>query len=56
MTNASLAARIDKVGKVFRVEEGMRRRCMVCEKLFTRQAATEHAKVTCYPTLSRWSN
>jgi hypothetical protein len=41
-------AMADKVGKVFRVEHGMRR-CMVCEGLFTRGESQEHAETPCYP-------
>ncbi len=44
----------DKVGKVYRAELDARgrctlRRCLVCDELFSREAAAEHAKVTCYP-------
>lgn len=52
MKEVPLCAITDEVvGKVFRVEgvgAGMRR-CVICTKLFTRGAAAEHAKVTCYP-------
>jgi hypothetical protein len=38
----------DQSGKVFRVEQSLRR-CMVCEELFTRDSAAEHANVACRP-------
>jgi hypothetical protein len=38
----------DQGGKVFRVEQGMRR-CMVCAQLFTRETAAQHANVVCRP-------
>jgi hypothetical protein len=44
-TRASTA---DQSGKVFTVEQGMRR-CMVCEELFTRDSAAQHANVACRP-------
>jgi hypothetical protein len=51
MMTAEMCARArtaDQGGKVFRVEQGMRR-CMVCEELFTRDSAAQHAKVACWP-------
>ena len=51
MMRAGICARLrtaDQAGKVFRVERGMRR-CMVCEELFTRDSAAQHAKVACWP-------
>lgn len=39
---------IDLVAKVFKVEQGMRR-CMVCEKLFNREASRQHADTPCRP-------
>ena len=39
---------IDLVAKVFKVEQGMRR-CMVCEKLFNREASRRHALTPCRP-------
>ena len=39
----------ERVGKVFvTLRDGMRR-CLVCERLFTRQAAAEHTLTPCYP-------
>jgi hypothetical protein len=43
------SARADKVGKVFVVVGQRVRRCLVCEKLFTRRAASEHTTVPCMP-------
>ena len=51
MMKAGICARVrsaDQSGKVFRIEQGMRR-CMVCEELFTRDSAAEHANVACRP-------
>jgi hypothetical protein len=42
-------ARTDQVGKVFIVVGQRVRKCLVCEELFTRRAASEHAGVTCMP-------
>ena len=51
MMKAGISARVrsaDQSGKVFRIEHGARR-CMVCEELFTRDSAAEHANVACPP-------
>jgi len=42
-------ARTDQVGKVFIVVGHRVRRCLVCEELFTRRAASEHATAPCMP-------
>ena len=42
-------ARTDQVGKVFVVVGQRVRKCLVCEELFTRRAASEHAAVPCMP-------
>ena len=39
----------DQVGKVFVVVGQRVRKCLVCEELFTRRAASEHAAVPCVP-------
>jgi hypothetical protein len=39
----------DRVGKVFIVVAQDVRRCLICEQLFTRRAASEHAKAACHP-------
>jgi hypothetical protein len=44
-------ARTDQVGKVF-VVVGQVRKCLVCEELFTRRAASEHATVPCMPGIN----
>lgn len=36
----------ETAGKVFLAEQGMRR-CQVCEELFTREDAAQHASVPC---------
>jgi len=45
------AAGIDRVGKVFTVLPGHMRRCLVCERIFTRQAAANHAVALCMPRI-----
>jgi hypothetical protein len=40
--------RTDQIGKVFVVVGQNVRRCLVCEQLFTRRTASEHAKVACH--------
>jgi len=37
----------DRVGKVFVALAQDMRKCLVCEQLFTRRAASEHATVPC---------
>ena len=39
----------DQVGKVFVVVGQRVRKCLVCEELFTRRAASEHATLPCVP-------
>lgn len=39
--------RTDQIGKVFIVVGQDVRRCLICEGVFTRQAASEHAGVVC---------
>ena len=41
----------DQVGKVFTVFVNGTRRCLVCERLFTRDAARAHAELSCNPSL-----
>ncbi len=38
----------DLIGKVFVAVGQDVRKCLVCERLFTRRAASEHAKVACH--------
>jgi hypothetical protein len=38
---------MDTVGKAF-VVEGVFRRCLVCDDLFTAEASKEHAIVVCF--------
>ena len=42
------STRTDRIGKVFIVVGQNVRKCLVCEQLFTRRAASEHAKVACH--------
>lgn len=39
----------DQVGKVFIIVGLSVRKCLVCEELFTRRSASEHATVPCVP-------
>jgi hypothetical protein len=43
------SARTDQIGKVFVVVGQGVRQCLVCEQLFTRRTASEHARVVCMP-------
>jgi hypothetical protein len=38
----------DQIGKVFIVVDQDVRKCLICEQLFTRRAASEHAKGACH--------
>jgi hypothetical protein len=44
---------IERIGKVFVAVGQSVRQCLVCEQLFTRRAASEHAKVACRWVLGR---
>ena len=44
------ASSTDRVGKAFKVEQGLRK-CVVCERLFTREASQQHAEVACRPVM-----
>jgi hypothetical protein len=48
---SAACARADQVGKVFVVVVVAHRvrKCLVCEELFTRRSAAEHATVPCMP-------
>jgi hypothetical protein len=39
----------DQIGKVFVFVGKDVRKCLVCEQLFTRRTASEHARVVCMP-------
>jgi len=41
----------DRVGKVFIMFGHDTSRCLVCERLFTRDAARAHAEVPCNPSV-----
>jgi hypothetical protein len=47
--NATLST--DQAGKVFIMFVHGTSRCLVCERLFTRDAARAHAEVSCNPCL-----
>jgi hypothetical protein len=44
---------IERIGKVFVAVGQNVRQCLVCEQLFTRRAASEHAKGACHWVLGR---
>lgn len=44
------AARGDRIGKVFCVLNQDMRKCLICDEVFTRQAAVEHAGTPCFPS------
>jgi hypothetical protein len=44
-------AHADRVGKVFVAMAHGRRKCLVCDEVFTRRAAADHATTPCYPEL-----
>jgi hypothetical protein len=48
-TNMTDSIRTDQVGKVFLVVGQNVRKCLICEQLFTRRAASEHAQIVCEP-------
>jgi hypothetical protein len=43
-------AQADRTGKVFFVNQGMRK-CLICERVFTREASAEHSTVACTPAV-----
>jgi hypothetical protein len=43
-------AQADRTGKVFFVNQGMRK-CLICERVFTREASAEHSMVACSPAV-----
>lgn len=49
--NRTLAFRTDRIGKVFIMFVHGTSRCLVCERLFTRDAARAHSEVSCNPSL-----
>lgn len=42
----------ERVAKVFIVVGDDTRRCLICEKLFSRRASFEHSTTICYPPAS----
>ena len=52
LKNSPISATVpdDRVGKVFCVVIQNVRRCLICEKLFTPQAAAAHAEIACRPS------
>ena len=43
------ATRADRIGKVFIVVGRDERKCLICDCVFTRQGAAEHADMVCCP-------
>ena len=43
------ATSIDQIGKVFVAVGRDLRKCLICDSVFTRQGAGEHANVACLP-------
>jgi hypothetical protein len=43
------STRSDQIGEVFIVVGQDVRKCLACERFFTRRAASEPTKVSCYP-------
>ena len=37
------------IGKIFVALSQDKRRCLICDGVFTKQGAAEHAHVVCYP-------
>jgi hypothetical protein len=50
-TNCNATFPRDQIGKVFIVFVNGTRRCLVCERLFTHEAARVHTKARCYPAV-----
>ena len=46
------STRTERIGKVFVAVGQDVRKCLVCEQLFTRQSASEHAKAACHSVQS----
>lgn len=46
------STRTDQTGKVFLVVGQDVRKCLVCEKFFTRRTASKHATVPCMPKIT----
>ena len=42
----------ERVGKVFVVMAENVRKCMICERFFTRSESAEHAHSMCYPPVN----
>jgi len=55
MSKPSATSSVDRVGKVFKVEQSWRR-CLLCEQLFTPESAGEHAKVVCHSVPAKLVN
>jgi hypothetical protein len=45
-----ISVRADQISKVFRVVDLEIRHCLICDEVFTRQAARAHADTACFPS------
>jgi hypothetical protein len=52
---AAGSIRTDQIGKVFVAAGQNVRKCLICEQLFTRIAASEHANVACHSVYSNFN-
>ena len=50
--NCNVTFPTDQVGKVFIVFVHGTRRCLICERLFTRDASRAHSEVSCNPSVA----
>jgi len=44
------AVPVDRIGKVFYVLDQDMRQCLICDGVFTGQAAAEHDRIACLPS------
>ena len=49
ITGSDLSIPTDRVGKVFFVVNREKRRCLICEERFSREASRLHSHVVCRP-------
>jgi len=50
MISKSETRQTERVAKVFVVmADGLGRKCLICDRIFTRQASYEHSMTICYP-------
>jgi hypothetical protein len=49
MTTNDQSRRTDQIGKIFVTLSQDMRQCLICDSVFTKQGAAEHADVYCRP-------